>query len=479
VIHNMFTIAQDPQRPDQLHASAVADIVTGTVVLRETAVVAAGNGEWYNELPKCYYYYYKLQKLGLKILSLVRNLVVAILRAPPVLALLLGTRYARGVGAVRWSTEHATKVQQVARMFTQTTTRVRMVFDVVVTNARPTGEGQRFGFFSQLARFNHACSPNCEVVYPSDGLPVEVRAIREIAVGEALTVAYAATPELVRLYFGFWCTCPGCVRPIAQATAPHTGDSVTSRTAGIIMSWAVPQLTFDQPTFLRWLKDWGFAAPCSTRFVDLLGVYTRSHPTNELYDTRDQVSPDGACMRNNEGWTTRPAHLKLLTKLANRSGYALDIVIQLDQHMHLRRAKVVRYLSTHPVDMTTQHTPCINCFVVPTFTAAPGPRTLLYYVDSHPVLGGDLSMWMDVTFSREPSSQSLWTAFAEVQEQKAAAEQLFPTNSSRPARVCSNCNVLDTVERRHKACAGCGNTYYCSRRCQGVHWRSGHRGACR
>ena len=66
------------------------------------------------------------------------------------------------------------------------------------------------------ALLNHSCAPNCVVIYITGDL-LQVRAARDVAIGEELTIAYTdlALPTRIRSAalrgsYGFECDCSRC-----------------------------------------------------------------------------------------------------------------------------------------------------------------------------------------------------------------------------------------------------------------------------
>ncbi|KZV74908.1 SET domain-containing protein [Peniophora sp. CONT] len=69
------------------------------------------------------------------------------------------------------------------------------------------------------SRFNHSCSPSASHTFNIPSFSMEVHAVRPIAKGEEITVAYstlsvtAATRQAALKPYGFTCTCPACKDP--------------------------------------------------------------------------------------------------------------------------------------------------------------------------------------------------------------------------------------------------------------------------
>lgn len=96
------------------------------------------------------------------------------------------------------------------------------VSDILLTNAFQMdvggegGEGQHLGNFPDVSRFNHDCRPN--VAFRIDGqLAHHTHAVRDIAAGEELTLAYmnpfetyAVRQQHILQSWGFKCTCRHC-----------------------------------------------------------------------------------------------------------------------------------------------------------------------------------------------------------------------------------------------------------------------------
>ena len=76
---------------------------------------------------------------------------------------------------------------------------------------------QGLGLYPTHSAMNHSCRPNAEVTLEGDTADVSVRALRPLAAGEEVTIAYIqveADRELrhwqLRSYYGFTCTCDRC-----------------------------------------------------------------------------------------------------------------------------------------------------------------------------------------------------------------------------------------------------------------------------
>jgi hypothetical protein len=105
-------------------------------------------------------------------------------------------------------------------------------------------EGVSFGLFSVFSTINHSCVPNArwEVSLQSQH-PVKLKALKSIAVGEAITVAYiqyqgGSVPLYDALYenFGFVCKCILCAsncRKCGQPNATKQCPCLTARYCGI------------------------------------------------------------------------------------------------------------------------------------------------------------------------------------------------------------------------------------------------------
>ncbi|KAL1726158.1 hypothetical protein EV714DRAFT_219899 [Schizophyllum commune] len=79
-------------------------------------------------------------------------------------------------------------------------------------------DGQYLAVFDQLSRMNHSCRPNALYHWDSDTFSGSLRAVRDIAPGEEITVSYCG--EVDRPYsqrrallapYGFECDCRACV----------------------------------------------------------------------------------------------------------------------------------------------------------------------------------------------------------------------------------------------------------------------------
>ena len=75
------------------------------------------------------------------------------------------------------------------------------------------------GVFLRISRLNHACSPNCEVVWKDESQCQEVVAIRDIENGDELTICYlnienrmktAEERKKILRPYGFCCSCRDC-----------------------------------------------------------------------------------------------------------------------------------------------------------------------------------------------------------------------------------------------------------------------------
>jgi hypothetical protein len=90
--------------------------------------------------------------------------------------------------------------------------------DIMMTNAFGTqiGETQLRGLFPLVSRINHACDPNAFVMFSQSGFSVGIKAYRDIAPGEELSVSYLhlGMPSEKRQEglrrWGFTCSCELC-----------------------------------------------------------------------------------------------------------------------------------------------------------------------------------------------------------------------------------------------------------------------------
>lgn len=97
---------------------------------------------------------------------------------------------------------------------------------------QPKDEGHHLGNFPDVSRFNHDCRPN--VAFRIDEhLAHHTHAVRDIAVGEELTLTYvdpfdthAAREARILQSWGFKCTCPHCSMSEAQVreSDAHLGE---------------------------------------------------------------------------------------------------------------------------------------------------------------------------------------------------------------------------------------------------------------
>jgi hypothetical protein len=101
-------------------------------------------------------------------------------------------------------------------------------------------EGVAFGLFTVLSAINHSCDPNARwEVSLEPQQPVKLIALKSIAVGEAITVAYIESPGgNVPMYdtlyekFGFVCNCTLCAsncRQCGQTNAKKRCPCLTAR----------------------------------------------------------------------------------------------------------------------------------------------------------------------------------------------------------------------------------------------------------
>jgi hypothetical protein len=109
----------------------------------------------------------------------------------------------------------------------------------IVRHAIEHYEGVAFGLFPVFSTINHSCDPNARwEVSHQPNQPVELKAIKSIAVGEAITVAYVEYPgESVPLYdtlyekFGFACKCFLCASNCRQCGKPNATKQCPCLTA--------------------------------------------------------------------------------------------------------------------------------------------------------------------------------------------------------------------------------------------------------
>ncbi|KAG5957479.1 hypothetical protein E4U58_005978 [Claviceps cyperi] len=99
---------------------------------------------------------------------------------------------------------------------------------IVQTNALACGEGSSTGaVYPTLCLINHACRPNCQQTWNQEAKHETIHAIRDIAAGEEITIAYIPSGSSTerRRYlkekFGFDCACEMCVLPAADIQASN------------------------------------------------------------------------------------------------------------------------------------------------------------------------------------------------------------------------------------------------------------------
>ena len=73
-----------------------------------------------------------------------------------------------------------------------------------------TGQNEECALFSQFSRFNHACQPNLRRRMGIDG-KVQAIAVREILLGQELTLCYCKNKEKLREVWKFECCCVVCL----------------------------------------------------------------------------------------------------------------------------------------------------------------------------------------------------------------------------------------------------------------------------
>ncbi|KAG5988489.1 hypothetical protein E4U52_006538 [Claviceps spartinae] len=98
----------------------------------------------------------------------------------------------------------------------------------VQTNALACGEGSSTGaVYPTLCLINNACRPNCQQTWNQEEKHETIHAIRDIAAGEEITIAYipsgssAQRRHYLKEKFGFDCACEMCVLPTADIQASN------------------------------------------------------------------------------------------------------------------------------------------------------------------------------------------------------------------------------------------------------------------
>jgi hypothetical protein len=120
----------------------------------------------------------------------------------------------------------ATRSMQIVRRASDGTTTVQY-------------EGVAFGLFTIFSTINHSCTPNARwEVSPEPQQPVNLIALKSIAAGEAITVAYIeyageSVPMYDTLYekFGFVCKCILCASNCRQCGQPNATKQCPCLTA--------------------------------------------------------------------------------------------------------------------------------------------------------------------------------------------------------------------------------------------------------
>lgn len=135
------------------------------------------------------------------------------------------------------------------------------VSDILLTNAfqmdvgatSPSDqEGHHLGNFPDVSRFNHDCRPN--VAFRIDAqLAHHTHAVRDIAAGEELTLAYmspfethAVRQEHILSSWGFKCTCPHCSMAADQVKESDARlweiDQIEAELGNVVSKKATPKL---------------------------------------------------------------------------------------------------------------------------------------------------------------------------------------------------------------------------------------------
>jgi hypothetical protein len=97
------------------------------------------------------------------------------------------------------------------------------------------------GLFLQISRINHACEPNCAQRWDGEKRVMVVVPVRDIEVGEEITVTYLtdgacqgleARRDWLMCKFRFWCRCELCAREAGDGTEGNEGEIEGSQALG-------------------------------------------------------------------------------------------------------------------------------------------------------------------------------------------------------------------------------------------------------
>ncbi|KAK8125789.1 SET domain-containing protein 5 [Apiospora kogelbergensis] len=118
--------------------------------------------------------------------------------------------------------------------------RISQIFAVNSFRTWVGDQGADFhSVFTEISRLNHDCRPNCVYYFDPETLSQKVYAVRDIMVGEEITVSYidgfqssAARRERLHEHWGFACGCPACT---AESYLVAESDS---RIEQILKLWA-------------------------------------------------------------------------------------------------------------------------------------------------------------------------------------------------------------------------------------------------
>ncbi|KAK6865229.1 hypothetical protein PG990_005327 [Apiospora arundinis] len=120
--------------------------------------------------------------------------------------------------------------------------RQMKISQIFAVNSFRTGVGDQeadfHSVFTEISRLNHDCRPNCVYYFDPETLSNKVYAVRDIMVGEEITVSYidgfqtsTARRERLHEHWGFACGCPACT------AEPYLMAESDSRIEQILHLW--------------------------------------------------------------------------------------------------------------------------------------------------------------------------------------------------------------------------------------------------
>jgi hypothetical protein len=96
------------------------------------------------------------------------------------------------------------------------------------------------GIFLKCSRFNHSCHPyaSCTYNYNEETDKLKISALRDISIGEEITISYSRDPSSLYENYGFHCDCFGCQQlPLPPPEATTNDLELNTGGSRVYIEW--------------------------------------------------------------------------------------------------------------------------------------------------------------------------------------------------------------------------------------------------